>query len=109
MRGITSKSRFEPAMVDALPESATMIRPYTFAKLALIDNPDLASTDEKFIKNLATIQVHVHRVSCLDRPFSNCTTSSSATAPAAPQPAAGPSTSNGNKRETTTPLQADKL
>ncbi|GAA5966591.1 hypothetical protein JCM21900_005929 [Sporobolomyces salmonicolor] len=93
MRDITSKSRFEPAMVDALRESATMIRPYTFAKLALVDNTDLASTDEKFIKNLATIQVHARRVSCLDKR----------------QPVAGPSTSNGNKRETTTPLQANKL
>ncbi|GAA5878626.1 hypothetical protein JCM1840_003532 [Sporobolomyces johnsonii] len=72
MRGTTSKSKFKPAICDGRRESATMVRPFTFAKLALTDDPDLASTDENFVKNLGTIQVHVHRIYYLgDKPFTN--------------------------------------
>ncbi|GAA5860268.1 hypothetical protein JCM1840_002842 [Sporobolomyces johnsonii] len=173
VNGGTTRSRFKPGMLNGLRESPTTIRPYAFAKLAVTDDPNLASNDENFIKNVGTIQVHVYRVNFLgEKPFAKrplegvknqviderskkATLSHQANlgqpkltpdrhsfsttfeyvdkrsqpsqifefkyrsrallelqglvepAPTPPQAVAGPSTSNGNKRKASTPLQVD--
>ncbi|GAA5888448.1 hypothetical protein JCM5296_000633 [Sporobolomyces johnsonii] len=70
MDGFILRSKFKPAMLDGWRESSTVMRPFAFAKLAVTDDPHLASNDENFIKNVGTIQVHVHRVKFLgEKPF----------------------------------------
>ncbi|GAA5864981.1 hypothetical protein JCM1840_005697 [Sporobolomyces johnsonii] len=72
MESIVSRSKFKPAMIEGRRETPNTIRPFAFAKLVLTDDPDLASTDENFVKNLGTIQVHMHRVYYLgSKPFRN--------------------------------------
>ncbi|GAA5864963.1 hypothetical protein JCM1840_005693 [Sporobolomyces johnsonii] len=72
MAGVPSRSKSQPAMIDGRRETPNTIRPFAFAKLVLTDDPDLASTDENFIKNLGTIQVHVYRIYYLgEQPFPN--------------------------------------
>ncbi|GJN91526.1 hypothetical protein Rhopal_004549-T1 [Rhodotorula paludigena] len=47
--------------------SATAIRPFKFAKIALTDEPDMASTSEQVVKNLGTIQIAICRTQILGK------------------------------------------
>ncbi|GAA5896657.1 hypothetical protein JCM5296_004200 [Sporobolomyces johnsonii] len=72
MDGVFLHSTHNRAILEGRYVSAAVMRPFVFAKLVLTDDPDLASTDENFVKNLGTIQVHMHRVYYLgSKPFTN--------------------------------------
>lgn len=53
--------------------SATTIRPFKFAKIALTDEPDMASTSEQVIKNLGTIQIAICRTQILGKSLAPAT------------------------------------
>lgn len=57
--------RNQPKMNDTFNGkrvSATEIRPFVFAPIALTDDPDEAVQDEKIIQGLGTIRLNFHRV-----------------------------------------------
>ncbi|GAA5837816.1 hypothetical protein JCM5353_002975 [Sporobolomyces roseus] len=55
--GILSPRPEKPSVIDGAYISAFQKRPFMFSKINLTDNPDLASNDETFIKNLGLIKV----------------------------------------------------
>ncbi|EGU13324.1 hypothetical protein RTG_00491 [Rhodotorula toruloides ATCC 204091] len=59
------RSNTLPATFTGKRVSSTSIRPYTFAKIALTDDTDIATKDESVIKNLGTISVEIYRTTIL--------------------------------------------
>ncbi|BGP28672.1 hypothetical protein JCM10296v2_000408 [Rhodotorula toruloides] len=59
------RSNTHPATFTGKRVSATSIRPFSFAKIALTDDTDIATKDESVIKNLGTISIDIYRTAIL--------------------------------------------
>lgn len=62
MAGFVLRKVEKPHTWDGQRISTEAVRPFTFAKINLTDETDLATTSEAIVKNLGTIQIPVRRV-----------------------------------------------
>ncbi|GAA6036581.1 hypothetical protein JCM8097_001236 [Rhodosporidiobolus ruineniae] len=67
--GFTVQTTQQKAVFDGKRVSATTIRPFQFAKIALTDDSSIATTDELAVKNLGTLQVEIYRANVIGEEY----------------------------------------